>query len=97
MFGLPGLRRERWFETSWHGFAMNLGHDHSLPVVTVACDGPPSWVREGVSIPVTVADWRRAMGIDWMTRDGLAQAIPPADTEYLGARLLEELQQAGAA
>ena len=31
MFNLPGLRRERWFETSWHGFAMNLCHDHREP------------------------------------------------------------------
>jgi DNA (cytosine-5)-methyltransferase 1 len=97
MFGLPGLRRERWFETSWHGFAMNLGHDHREPVVTVAGHGPPSWVREGVSVPVTVADWRRAMGIDWMTRDGLAQAIPPAYTEFLGGELLSHLRAVSAA
>jgi DNA (cytosine-5)-methyltransferase 1 len=70
---------------------MNLSHDHREPVVTVAGHGPPSWVREGVAVPVKVADWRRAMDIDWMTRDGLAQAIPPAYTEYLGARLLEHL------
>jgi DNA (cytosine-5)-methyltransferase 1 len=91
MFGLPGLRRERWFETSWNGFAMNLSHDHTEPVVTVAGHGPPSWVRQGVAVPVTVTDWRRAMGIDWMTRDGLAQAIPPAYTEYIGRQLLEHL------
>jgi DNA (cytosine-5)-methyltransferase 1 len=97
MFALPGLRRERWFETSWHGFAMNLTHDHREPVVTVAGHGPPSWVREGVAVPVTVADWRRAMGIDWMTRDGLAQAIPPAYTEFVGARLLEHLAERDAA
>jgi DNA (cytosine-5)-methyltransferase 1 len=91
MFALPGLRRERWFETSWNGFAMNLSHDHREPVITVAGHGPPSWVREGVAVPVTVADWKRAMGIDWMTRDGLAQAIPPAYTEYVGRALLQRL------
>lgn len=31
---------------------------------------------------------RVAMGIDWMTRDGLREAIPPAYTEYLGGQLL---------
>lgn len=97
MFDLPGLRRERWFETSWHGFGLNLAHDHRQPVVTVAGHGPPSWVREGVSEPVTVADWRRAMGIGWMTRDGLAQAIPPAYTELIGKALLAELAAASAA
>jgi DNA (cytosine-5)-methyltransferase 1 len=42
----------------------------------------------------TVADWRRAMGIDWMTRDELAQAIPPAYTEWIGAQLLEAIAHA---
>lgn len=32
-----------------------------------------------------------AMGIDWMTRDELAQAIPPAYTEHLGRQLLAAL------
>lgn len=92
MFGLPGLRRERWFETSWHGFAMSLGHDHSSPLVTVAGHGPPSWVRQSKGYrATTVADWRAAMGIDWMNRDGLAQAIPPAYTEYIGLQLLQHL------
>lgn len=32
-----------------------------------------------------------AMGIDWMTRDELSQAIPPAYTEYIGKRILEAI------
>jgi DNA (cytosine-5)-methyltransferase 1 len=32
---------------------------------------------------------RRAMGIDWMPRDSLAQAIPPAYTEFIGRFLME--------
>jgi len=33
-----------------------------------------------------------AMGIDWMTRDELAQAIPPAYTQLIGAQLLRVVQ-----
>lgn len=36
---------------------------------------------------------RRAMGIDWMTRDGLREAIPPAYTEFLGRLMIDELQR----
>ena len=35
---------------------------------------------------------RAAMGIDWMTRDELAQAIPPAYTEWLGKQILDLMQ-----
>lgn len=39
-----------------------------------------------------VDDWSRAMGIDWMTGKELAEAIPPAYTEYVGVHLMEALR-----
>ena len=49
-------------------------------------------------LPVLVAGhqhgakvYREAMGIDWMTRDGLAQAIPPAYTRLVGRQLRRAL------
>lgn len=35
---------------------------------------------------------RRAMGIDWMNRHEMAQAIPPAYTEFIGMQLMHALQ-----
>ena len=32
------------------------------------------------------------MGIDWMTRDGLRESIPPAYTEHIGRQLLEHIR-----
>lgn len=34
----------------------------------------------------------RAMGIDWMSRAELSQAIPPAYTQWIGERLMEVIQ-----
>jgi DNA (cytosine-5)-methyltransferase 1 len=37
-------------------------------------------------------EWAEAMEIDWMTTAGeLSQAIPPAYTEWIGARLMEQV------
>lgn len=42
------------------------------------------------------ASGRIAMQIDWMTRDEMAQAIPPAYTEWLGRFLLEAVRERAA-
>jgi DNA (cytosine-5)-methyltransferase 1 len=41
--------------------------------------------------------WGPAMGIDWMTSDELAEAIPPAYTEYIGYYLMAHLNAEKAA
>jgi DNA (cytosine-5)-methyltransferase 1 len=93
MFGLPKLTRERWFETSWHGFEMRPPCHHPEPSVTAAGTGIPShsWFYGKVDGYEYHRLMREAMGIDWMTRAGLVQAIPPAYTEYIGRQLLEHL------
>lgn len=82
------LRRVRHFETSWNGFDLIAPCHHTGPVVSVVGHGTPSWVREQLGRNPTIAEYRAAMGIDWMNRNELSQAIPPAYTEYIGRQLL---------
>lgn len=97
MFGLPRLRRQRWFETSWHGFSLLPPCYHPEPVVTVTGHGIPSGsLYLGRVDGKTYSRLTRlAMGIDWMTRDELAQAIPPAYTEWIGGQLWKRLSVTG--
>jgi DNA (cytosine-5)-methyltransferase 1 len=89
--GLWRLGRERWFETSWHGFDLRAPCYHPESLVEVYGGGGRSMGTspnaKGTKAKGTVADRRRAMGIDWMTRDELSQAIPPAYTQYIGEQL----------
>ena len=39
----------------------------------------------------TAGEWRDAMGISWMTRKELTQAIPPAYTKFIGKQLMKML------
>jgi len=77
------LARERWFEFHRPMFAMRPKCWHPDAIISVFGHG--GHVYHGVE------DWRQVMGIDWMTRDELAQAIPPAFTEHVADYLLSEL------
>ena len=47
-------------------------------------------------VHVAHADAKVHMGIDWMTRDELSEAIPPAYTELIGHQLLQHIRQVAA-
>lgn len=89
--GLP-LRRVRLFEASWQPIVLMPPHHHTGPVVSVVGHGTPTWVREQLGYNPTINDYRAAMGIDWMTRCELSQAIPPAYTELVGQHLMTHIQ-----
>jgi DNA (cytosine-5)-methyltransferase 1 len=88
MFGLD-VRRERWFETSWHGFTLRPPCDHHRPAVSVyGHGGKRSHMRGGdPGAYVDLDETRKAMGITWMTTSELSQAIPPDYTHLIGAEL----------
>lgn len=92
-FGLE-LRRVRWFETSWRGFSLQHPCCHWGPVPSVVGHGTPTWVREKLGYNPTIEHYRQSMGIDWMNREELSQAIPPAYTEFIGRQLIRALGSA---
>lgn len=85
MFDLR-VRRHRLFETSFKVGAPRCSHAKQGPVIGVYGHTGGSSKRDGVSFG-RIADWRIAMGINWMNRADLAQAIPPAYSEYLARSL----------
>lgn len=93
MFGLD-LYRHRLFECSFPT-DLPLHPPHAKPA-SRAGHWTPGTVMSvaGHVAPIAVA--REAMGIDWTTRDELAEAIPPAYTEWIGKQLLAHLTVAAA-
>jgi DNA (cytosine-5)-methyltransferase 1 len=76
------------------GYPVKRYHSGS-PVITmspvIGCYGRGQGLGPG-----EVELWKQAMGIDWMTRDEMAQAIPPAYTEHLGRQIMAQLQAVAA-
>lgn len=98
MLGLP-MYRHRPFETSFsvpqpphsrHKYVISPGRmfgDRQRVSTVSGFVADPTFHgpgRNGAEVKV-------AMGIDWMTRAELAQAIPPAYTRWVGERLMEHL------
>ncbi len=88
MFGLD-LYRHRHFESNLALVAP--AHPGHVKPASKAGHWRPGTVISVAEHVAPIALAREAMGIDWMTRDGLAEAIPPAYTECVGAQLLDAI------
>ncbi|MFD3427816.1 DNA cytosine methyltransferase [Nocardia fluminea] len=95
MFGL-GVIRHRYFELGGWSMPQPAHVPHRGRVAGYRhgkrFDGPYVAVYGQGGGKGTVRQWQSAMGIDWTSdRIELAEAIPPAYTEFLGRQLIAEL------
>lgn len=86
MFGLK-VRRHRNFESNLPVTPLLCDHLNQGPIVGVYGNTGGRSNRDGITFG-KVADWREAMGIEWMTAAELREAIPPAYTEYIGGEIM---------
>lgn len=98
-----GVKRHRWFESGHVLFGTQCaGHQgdwvsvfgHTVlersPQIGRTAKGGPIFRRKHLG----TERGRDAMGISWMTREELSEAIPPAYTEYIGRQLWHALEPA---
>lgn len=89
MFGLSAdgfyLQRHRLFESNVP-ITGTRWCNHAGRAMSVVGHGRSGGEMRGRT--ANAAQARELMGIDWCNRDGIAQAIPPAYTEWIGRQLL---------
>lgn len=83
------LRRHRRFESSVFLMGPGCACDGREPVGVYGTGGGGRMTRGYKAHP---EEAREAMGIDWMTREDICQAIPPAYTEFIGEQLIAALE-----
>jgi hypothetical protein len=98
MFGLAVIRH-RYFEAHGFGAAQPVHKPHRGRVAGwrhgTRYDGPYVAVYGDGGGKGSVVEWQEAMGIDWTDdRKSIAEAIPPAYTEFIGRQLIDHLRAA---
>ena len=92
MFGSVQLRRHRVFESSLLLLQPQCRHELQRDCISVAGHAGGVSRRDGSKRFGSTDVWRAVMGIDWMTGDELAEAIPPMFTEYLARQIVRALE-----
>jgi DNA (cytosine-5)-methyltransferase 1 len=106
MFDPPmAVQRHRLFEANWDLTppAWPCRHDLWEPQFPptrsdrTRLAGTVSVFGAGGGRAKNYALWKWAMDVDWMTKHELAQAIPPAYCEFIGAQLMQHVRARSAA
>jgi DNA (cytosine-5)-methyltransferase 1 len=85
MFGLR-IQRHRWFEVgNSDAFFLLPPCDHSEPPVLIT--GTTRRLTNGKRREFSLAECKAAAGIDWMRREDLDEAIPPAYAKFLAEQI----------
>lgn len=100
MFGL-GVWRHRLFEMSNPPLLTPMCN-HALcpePIDVTGTGGPFNGVRKATGggasrKPRNLAHAREVIGIDWMNRKELSQAVPPAYAEFIGRAAMKQIGDA---
>lgn len=88
MFGLR-VHRRRVFESNC--LLLSVVAPRAADPVGVYGHAGGRSTRDGEKGRGSTEAWREAMGIDWMTGKELAEAIPPAYTEFIGEQLMAQI------
>ena len=89
------LHRHRYFECSFPITELIPPCSRQKRLsIGVYGNGTPQWHRKKLGRNVLADEWREAMGIPWMVKSELSQAIPPAYTELIGLQLRQHLDYA---
>jgi DNA (cytosine-5)-methyltransferase 1 len=91
MFGLM-TRRPRLFECSFD-VPLVLSPQVAMKNAKMGRQPKAGEMIQVVGNFTNMSAARDAMGIDWMIRDELREAIPPAYTQFIGGYLAEEVQK----
>ncbi|MFD9357985.1 SAM-dependent methyltransferase [Streptomyces sp. NPDC060031] len=91
MFGVETYRH-RYFETGG-GFTFTAPEHpaHLVPQAKMGRPVPKGWYGQFVGNFSGVDLARRVMGVPWMNRDGIREAIPPAYAQWIGEQALAQL------
>lgn len=106
-FSLPVYRHRRFGSNLFLMQPSHIGHDVVIGAGRMVNDrrkgslnngsAKGAWGKQTI---VTVAggqcrkdEAERALGIDWMSKAELMQAIPPAYTEFIGKQLLQQIRE----